>query len=100
MPLNFTNVLRRKFCTNVLPKDVSLYMIKHSVVRDCCFIDYLTKELYHWEKTHASVLNLLMTNLVWKILIQKMYIDFHGQENRTCMRKILLNLIQTSKNNK
>ena len=59
-----------------------------------------TKELYHWEKTHASVITLLMANIVWAILIPQIYIDFHGWENCTYKRKLLLNLIQTSENNK
>ena len=38
----------------------------------------LTKELYHWEKTHPSVITLLMANIVWTILIPQNYIDFHS----------------------
>ena len=33
-------------------------------------------------------------------LIPQIYVDFRSWENRTCTREILLNLIQTSKNNK
>ena len=57
------------------------------------------KELYHWEKTHPSVITLLMAKIVWSILIPQNYIDFYSWENHTCTRKLLLNLIQTSKNN-
>ena len=41
-----------------------------------------------------------MESKVWKILILQIYMVFYGWENRTCTRKLLLNLIQTSKNNK
>ena len=51
-------------------------------------------------ENHASVITLLMVNIVWTILIPQNYIDFHSWENRTYTRKLLLNLIQTSKNNK
>ena len=43
-------------------------------------LNYLTKELYHWEKTHASVIILLMANIVWKILTPLIYVDFHAGE--------------------
>ena len=39
------------------------------------------------EKTHPSVITLLMANIVWTILIPQNYIDFNSWENRTCMHK-------------
>ena len=42
----------------------------------------------------------LMANKVWEILIPQTCIDFHDWENRTCTRKVLLNVFQTSKINK
>ena len=36
------------------------------------FTSYLTKELYHWEKTHPKVITLLTANIVWTILIPQM----------------------------
>ena len=50
--------------------------------------------MYHWEKTHSSVITLLIANIVWLILIPQNYIDFRSWENRTCRRTLLLNLIQ------
>ena len=75
--------------------DIWREMVKHSVVHD-----YLTKELYNWKKTHSIVITLLMAHIVWTILIPPIYIDFHSRQNRSGARKLLLNLIQTSKNNK
>ena len=77
-----------------LSKDVS------SVVLVFLFIHYLRKVLYHWEKTYASVVTFLMAKRVWEILIPQICMDFHDWENRTCSRKLLLNLFQTSENNK
>ena len=37
-------------------------LLKHSVVLGCLYIHYVRKELHHWEKTHASVITLLMAN--------------------------------------
>ena len=58
-----------------------------------------TKKLYHSERTDPSVITLLMANIVWGILILQNYIDFQSWEKRRCTRKLLLNLIQTRKNN-
>ena len=49
--------------------------------------------------TQAYIITLLMADKVRKILIPQICVDFHGWENRTCKRKMLFNLIQTSKNN-
>ena len=57
-------------------------------------LNYLAKELYHLEKAHPSVITLLIANVVWTILIQQIYTDFHGWENHTCTNKLLLNFIQ------
>ena len=74
---------------------------KHSVVLGCLSVHYLKRQLYHWEKTHASVITFLMANIVLEILkIPQICIDFHGWENHTCTRKLLLNLFQASKNSK
>ena len=62
----------------------------------CLFTYYSTKELYHWEKNDPSIIILMMANIVWAILIPQNYTDFHRWETR----KLPLNLIQTSENNK
>ena len=49
--------------------NISRELVKHSVVHGCRFTDYFTKEPYHWQKTHASVITLLMAYIVWCILI-------------------------------
>ena len=77
--------------------DIRTELVKHSVVHGCLFTYYLTKEL---EKTHPSVITLLMANILWTILITQNYIDFYSWEKRTCTRKLLLNFVQTSRNNK
>ena len=41
-----------------------------------------------------------MANIVWTILIPQNCIDFRSWENRTYTEKLLLSLIQTSKNKK
>ena len=56
--------------------------------------------LYHWEKTRVSEITLLMINIVREISIPHICIDFQKCENRTCTGKLLLNVFQTSKNNK
>ena len=38
-----------------------------------------TKKLYHWEKINTSIITLLMANIVWKILIPQICIDFQGK---------------------
>ena len=38
--------------------------------------------MYHWEKTHPSVITLWMANTVWIILIPQEYIDFNGWKKR------------------
>ena len=50
-------------------------------------------------KTHTSAITLLMANIVREILIPQIQVDFRGWENRTCTRKLQLNLIQTSQSN-
>ena len=63
--------------------------------------DHSTKELYHWEKNQASVIILLMANIVLKILISHIYIDFCGWEDCTRIKtQSLENFVQISKNNK
>ena len=84
--LSFSQIFQNEIYDAHLSKDVS-YSTKRaskiSVVHGCLFTDYLTKELYHWEKTYASVIILMMANMVWKILIPQTCIDFHDSENRT-----------------
>ena len=36
---------------------------RYSVVHSCCFTDYVTKEQYHWQETHASMITLLMSDI-------------------------------------
>ena len=48
----------------------------------------------------SSVITLLIANIILTILIPQNYIDFYGWEKSMCTRKLLLNLIQTNKNNK
>ena len=35
---------------------ISGELVKHLVVLGCLFVHYIRKGLYHWEKTHASVI--------------------------------------------
>ena len=58
MPSNFTNVLGRNFCQMSINRFLWIYeeleLVKHSIVHDCLFTYYSTKELYHWKKTHLK----------------------------------------------
>ena len=47
-------------------------------------------------ESHTGVITLLMANIVWKMLIAQIYLDFHGALGRPYMHK---KNIQTSKNN-
>ena len=79
--IKFYKYSAKKILPNVNQKmfhDVWRPVVKHSVVHGCWFIDYLTKELHLWEKTHANVITLLIANIAWEILIPQIYIDFHG----------------------
>ena len=60
-----------------LSKDVFKNMKRACKTFSCSwlFINRLfNKRLYHWEKTHASVITLLTANIVWKMLIPQ---DLH-----------------------
>ena len=53
------------------------------------WMNLVMKKVYHWEKTDASLISLLMEKIVWGILIPQICTDFHDWENRTCKRKLL-----------
>ena len=95
MLMNFKNVLEENFA-ECLSKDVSYCMkraSKNPVVHCFLFTDYLTRELYCWEKTHAGVIidcQHIAENLRRFSWLEKPYMD----------TKKLSSLIQISKNNK
>ena len=67
----------------LLQKNSQIFFNKHSVVHGCWFTDYLTIELCRWEKTHTSVITILMENIVRKILIPQIFMAgkvVHAQE--------------------
>ena len=60
--IKFLKCSEKKILPNAYQKmilNLRRKLVKHSVVHSCWFTDYLTKELYHWEKTHASVTYLI-----------------------------------------
>ena len=102
MPLNLKNHLGGKFCQMCI-KRCSQYIktssetsFQLSMAVDSQIINKITVPLGE----NLCVITLLMADIVWKILIPQIYVDFRGWENRICRREILLNLIQTSENNK
>ena len=73
-------------------------LVKHYVAHGCLFTYYLTKELYHWEKTHPSLITLLMTNIVWTTLMPHNHIDFIA--GKAYMHKRATVKSHSNKNNK
>ena len=62
----------KKLLPNVHQKmflDIPRELVKHSVVHGCSITYDLTTELYHWEKTHPSIIALLTANKVWTTLL-------------------------------
>ena len=73
-----------------LSKDVSYNMKragKTSVVLGCLFIHYLSKELCHWEKTHARVVTFIDGKHSIRNFDPQICINFQDWENRYMDKK-------------
>ena len=71
---------------------MQLYMVVDSLV-------IYKERTVPFRENSSNVTTLLMANIVWKILIPQIFIDFHDWKKRKCRRKLLLNVFHTSKNN-
>ena len=54
--------------------------------------DFKSEVARQWKKTHASVITSLMANIVWKILIPQIYVDFHSWKTVDAQEKYCLKI--------